>query len=99
MIEHVIDTINEMRNCEEIYRNVKEVSFEIYKTEANYHSFDNYSIEQKEEIIDYFENFYNEEKAIKELWTEYVEYENVTSVEEFVNILADWELCMRTFRH
>jgi hypothetical protein len=36
--------------------NVKDVAFQIYKTDANYHSYDDYKESEKDEIKEYFEH-------------------------------------------
>ena len=75
--------------------NIAHVSFAIYKSENNYHSYDDFSEQEQEEIMNDFVKSYDEYAALKELWETFEKKEKDPSEERFLSILGNWMSAMR----
>jgi hypothetical protein len=56
------------------YTNVKDVFFSRYKTDGNYRSYDSYDEDEQLNILRDFEENYDNDEAMLELWLEYIEW-------------------------
>lgn len=97
-ISKLLDKIETDRKADTYKENIAHVSFAIYKSESNYHSYDDYNEEEQQKIMDDFVETYDEYFVVKELWEKFIKKEKHPSEEQFLLILGSWMSTMRYFQ-